>query len=585
MSGTFVLLEIAGDVALLLWGTHMVTTGVLRGYGTDLRRWLGKHLNHRLSAFTFGLIVTALLQSSTATSLMATSFAASGFLGLTPGLVVMLGANVGTTLVAQALSFDVAAFAPILILIGFAIHRRSDDVRWKNIGRVGIGLGLMLLALSLLVHAMAPVENAASLRAVLHSLTGEPILAVAIAALLTWACHSSVAIVLLIAALATGGVVDSQGALALVLGANLGGTIPPLVEAGSPVAKRLPLGNLLVRVFGCLVCLPLLRPIADALTALSADPARVAVNFHTAFNLGLALLFIVPVEALSKLVVRLLPEPPRPTDLGVPLYLDEAALGSANVALANATRETMRMVDLAEDMLRGLIDAFQKDDPVRAAQIGRMDSAIDRLGSAIREYLADLGGEAMNEDDGARSQEILAFVLNIEHIGDITANNLIEFAAKQRQRGRAFTDEEMRDIRMMHGQVLDSLRLGVAVFLNGDVRAAQELVASKDKLLHLETAAADRYVRSARERRGPGFEGGDVYLRILRDLKRVHSHLTALAYPILEHAGLLQNRLVTDAIGRPPENGGNGRHHPTHEVHGAEQAAAVERGEPSEPPW
>ena len=211
----------------------------------------------------------------------------------------------------------------------------------------------------------------------------------------------------------------------------------------------------------------------------------------------------MPVEALSKLVVRLLPEPPRPTDLGVPLYLDEAALGSANVALANATRETMRMVDLAEDMLRGLIDAFQKDDPVRAAQIGRMDSAIDRLGSAIREYLADLGGEAMNEDDGARSQEILAFVLNIEHIGDITANNLIEFAAKQRQRGRAFTDEEMRDIRMMHGQVLDSLRLGVAVFLNGDVRAAQELVASKDKLLHLETAAADRYVRSARERRGP----------------------------------------------------------------------------------
>lgn len=583
MSGTLVLLEIAGDVALLLWGTHMVTTGVLRGYGTDLRRWLGKHLNNRASAFAFGLVVTALLQSSTATSLMATSFAASGFLDLTPGLVVMLGANVGTTLVAQALSFDVAAFAPILILIGFAIHRRSDDVRWKNIGRVGIGLGLMLLALSLLVHAMAPVENAASLRAVLQSLTGEPVLALALAAILTWACHSSVAIVLLIAALAAGGVVDAQGSLALVLGANLGSTIPPLIEAGSPVAKRLPLGNLLVRVFGCLACLPLLHPIADGLAQLSGGPARIAVNFHTAFNLALALIFIVPVDALSKFVVRLLPEPPRPADLGVPLHLDQAALGSANVALANATREAMRVVDLAEDMLRGLIDAFQKDDPVRAAQVGKMDSAIDRLGSAIREYLADLGGEALNEEDGARSQEILAFVLNLEHIGDITANNLIEFAAKQRQRSRAFTDEEMGDIRAMHGQVLDSLRLGVAVFLNGDVRAAQELVASKDKLLQLETTAADRYVRGTRERRGPGFEGGDVYLRILRDLKRVHSHLTALAYPILERAGLLQNRLVPDSGHRAAENGGNGR--VFHHEEPKRAQAAGDRGEPSEPPW
>ena len=530
MSSTLVLFEIAGDVALLLWGTHMVTTGVLRGYGTDLRRWLGKHLTHRLSAFAFGLVVTALLQSSTATSLMATSFASKGFLDLTPGLVVMLGANVGTTLVAQVLSFDVAAFAPILVLIGFAIHRRSDEVRWKNIGRVGIGLGLMLLALSLLLHAMKPIENAANLRDLLHSLTSEPLIALVIAALLTWACHSSVAIVLLIAALAAGGVIGAHETLALVLGANLGGTIPPLVDAGSAVAKRLPLGNLLVRAFGCVVCLPLLQLIADGLEHLSTDPARMAVNFHTAFNLALALLFIVPVQVLSKLVVRLLPEPPRPADPGVPLYLDENALGSANVALANATREAMRTVDLAENMLRGLIDAFEKDDSARAAQIGKMDSAIDRLGSAIREYLADLGGEAMNEDDGARSQEILAFVLNVEHIGDITANNLVEFATKQRQRGRAFSDEEMRDIRTLHAQVLDGLRLGLAVFLNGDVRAAQELVASKDKLQQFEAIATDRYVRSARERRGPEFSGGDVYLRILRDLKRVHSHLTALAY-------------------------------------------------------
>ncbi|WP_426270042.1 Na/Pi cotransporter family protein [Dyella kyungheensis] len=544
MKGTFALLDIAGYVALLLWGTHMVTSGVLRGYGSALRRWMGRYLGHRPAALGFGVCVTAVLQSSTATGLMATSFAASGFLGLAPGLAVMLGANVGTTLIVQVMSFDIAVVAPVLILIGFTIHRRTDDVSYENIGRVSIGLGLMLLALHLLVGAMAPVENAQVLRAILQSLASEPVLAMLVAALLTWACHSSVAVVLLIVSLANAGVVDAPGAMALVLGANLGGTIPALMEAHTPVARRLPMGNLLVRAFGCLVCLPMLALIAHRLAPLGASPARIAVNFHTAFNLALALIFIVPVDNLARLLVRLLPEPPKPNDPGVPQYLDAGALGSANVALANAARESMRMADMVEGMLTGLVEVFGKDDRLRASAIGRMDSSLDRLGMAIREYLTDLGGEALNEEDGERSQEILAFVINIEHIGDITANNLMEFAAKKAERGQDFSAEDIQDLALMHAQVMESLRLGLTVFLRGDVRAAQQLVARKEVLWKLENEASERHIRALRERR----DGGDVYLRILRDLKRIHSHLAALAYLPLERAGLLQDRLVRERV-------------------------------------
>ncbi len=315
MKGTFAFFDISGYVALLLWGTHMVTSGVLRGYGSALRRWLGRYLGRRPAAFAFGVCLTALLQSSTATGMMATSFAASGFLGLAPGLAVMLGANVGTTLIVQVMSFDIAVVAPILILLGTALHRRSDDVRYKNLGRVGIGLGLMLLALHLLVLTMAPIENAQALRAVMQSLADEPVLALLVAAMLTWVCHSSVAVVLLIVSFATAGVVDAPGALALVLGANLGGTLPALLEAHTPVARRLPLGNLLVRAFGCLVCLPSVA--SDhriGWRRLGASPARIAVNFHTAFNLGLAVIFILPVERLAQWLIRLQPEPPRPAD-------------------------------------------------------------------------------------------------------------------------------------------------------------------------------------------------------------------------------------------------------------------------------
>lgn len=542
MKGTFALFDIAGYVALLLWGTHMVTSGVLRGYGSALRRSLGRFLGTRPSAFAFGICITALLQSSTATGMMATSFAASGFLGLAPGLAVMLGANVGTTLIVQVMSFNIALIAPVLILFGTAMYRRSGAVRYQNLGRVGIGLGLMLLALHLLVLTMAPMENAQLLKAGMQALADEPVIAMLVAAALTWMCHSSVAVVLLIVSLATGGVIDASGALALILGANLGSTLPALLEAHTPVARRLPLGNLLVRAFGCVVCLPLLHPIAHWLAALGDSPARIAVNFHTAFNLALALIFLLPVNTLAQWLVRLLPEPPHPADQGVPLYLEEAALESASVALVNATRESMRMADMVEGMLKDLVEILGKDDTARAAAISKMDPYLDRLGVAIRQYLADLGGEALNEEDGERGQEIHAFVINIEHIGDITANNLMEFAAKKAQRGQDFSADDIQDLAAMHGQVMESLRLAITVFMRGDLRAAQQLMERKELLWRLENDASDRHVRDLRQQRDGG--GGDVYLRILRDLRRIHSHLAAIAYLPLERAGLLQGRLI-----------------------------------------
>jgi phosphate:Na+ symporter len=545
MSATLTLLDLAGDVGLLLWGTHMVTTGVLRGYGTNFRRWLGRSLDRRLNAFMVGLAVTAILQSSTATGLMAASFAASGMIDLAPGLAVMLGANVGTTLIVQVLSFNVAIVAPILILVGVAMFRHaSGDTQSEELGRASIGLGLMLLALNLLVHSVASVESAPLLPTIMQSLVGQPFLAMLIAALLTWACHSSVAVVLLIVSLVTSGVVPLVPSLALVLGANLGGSLPAWFEAGSPIARRLPLGNMLVKAIGCIVALPLLPFIARQLSLIEPHPARLVVDFHTLFNLSLAIVFIFPVDRLAKLLVKLLPEPVFPANPAIPRYLDEGALENASVALANAAREALRMADMIETMLEGALEVFRSDDRKRAAEISRMDGALDRLSVAVRHYLANLAGEPMNEEDSVRSQEIFSFAINIEHIGDIIANNLLEFAAKKTQRGQSFSEHEVKEIASMQVQVVESLKLGLVVFLRGDERAARQLVGKKALLWHMENDATDCYFKRLRETGSHNGDAGDVYLRVLRDLKRIHSHIAALAYPILDRAGLLQNRLI-----------------------------------------
>jgi len=550
MSGTLILLQLGGYVGLLLWGTHMVTTGVERGFGAELRQWLGRRLSPpgrgaRLRAVMIGLAVTAVLQSSTATGLMATSFAARGALDLAPALAVMLGANLGSTLITQIFAFDITAVAPVLVLIGVVLFRSSGDGRAKNRGRVGIGLGLMLLALGALGRTLVPVETAPPLRAVLEALTGEPVLAVLIAGALTWACHSSVAVVLLIASLAASGVIAPAASLALVVGANLGGTLPPLFEAGSGVARRLPLGNLLVRAAGCAVVLPFLPAIAAWLAHIEPAPARLIVNFHTAFNLALAVLFLPLTDRLAALLIRFLPDPPRPADPARPIHLEEAALDSASVALANAARETLRMADMFEGMLRGAIEVFRSGDRHRAADISRTERIMDRLGAAIRRYLADIGNEQPldDEDEGARSQEILSAVINLEHAADIIANNLLEFAAKRARRAGGFAPEELDAIAAMHAELVDSLRLGLTVFLRSDaaLRDARRLVARKRQLRRQEAEAAALNIRSLQvgaagsQAVATSVDNGD-FLRIVRDLRRVHSHIAALAYPVLERA-------------------------------------------------
>ena len=180
----------------------MVRSGIMRAFGSELRRLLSTALQNRLLALLAGIGVTALLQSSTATALMITSFAGRGLVDLVPALAIMLGANIGTTLIVQVLSFNVSAVAPVLFLVGVVAFKLGQRTPTRDLGRVAIGLGLMLLALHILLDTLAPAENVPSVRALLGAITGEPILCILIAAALTWAAHSSAAVVLLVMSLA-----------------------------------------------------------------------------------------------------------------------------------------------------------------------------------------------------------------------------------------------------------------------------------------------------------------------------------------------------------------------------------------------
>jgi phosphate:Na+ symporter len=538
--GTIVLLDLMGGVALLLWGLHMVQSGITRAFGPDLRRFLSKALQNRVSAFGAGLGLTALLQSSTATGLMTASFAADGTVSLIAALAIMLGANVGTTLIVQVLSFNVTLAAPVLFVVGLLAFRSGSRTRIKDLGRVAIGTGLMLLALHILIDSLAPAENAPVVRMLLASITGDPVFCVLIAALITWVAHSSVATVLLIMSLAYSNFLTPVAALALVLGANLGSAINPIFEAtrrDDPTSYRLPIGNLLNRLAGVVVVLPFLPYIADLSRSFQPDMAKLTAQFHMTFNIALALVFMALLDPLAWLLTKMFPARPKAEDPSAPRYLDESALATPSLALADASRETLRMGDFVEVMLRQVVTALLTGNRALVGEVSRMDNIVDGLDEAIKLYVTKLTRESLDEREGKRAMEIISFAINLEHIGDIIDKNLSELAAKKIKRRIDFSADGAAEIAAFHKRVLDSLRLAFSVFMSGNPAEARKLIAEKAEVRNAELSAAERHFERLREGRPETIETTSLHLDVIRDLKRIHSHVCSVAYSVLEGTG------------------------------------------------
>ncbi len=482
---------------------------------------------------------------------MVASFVTGGTLDLAPALAVMLGANVGTTLVVQILSFNIAVVTPVLLLAGVIAFKRGARTRTRDLGRVVIGIGLMLLALHIFLDALVTTESAAVSRALLGAIAGQPLLCLLIAAAITWAAHSSVAVVLVVMSLGAAHLVPPTAVLAMVLGANLGSALNPLIETSQPgnlASRRLPIGNLLTRVVGCALVLPFLMPISELLQRYEPNPARLAADFHTAFNVLLALMFIGPLDFIAARLTRWLPEQPKSADPGTPVYLDSSATGAPAVALVCAAREVLRMGDVVESMLRQAMTALLTNDRKLVADISRMDDALDSLNEAVKLYVTRMTRDSLDDRDGYRAMEIISFSINLEHVGDIIDKNLMDLASKKIRRGITFSKEGETDLVEFHQQVVDSLRLSVGIFMSGDIEVARQLIAAKALLREQEFALAERYLTRLREGTPDTIESYSLDLDILRDLKRIHSHLCSAAYPVLERAGALQRSRLKDPV-------------------------------------
>jgi phosphate:Na+ symporter len=549
------LLNLLAAVSLLVWGTYLVRTGILRVFGADLRNVLARSIDTRPAAAMAGLGVTALVQSSTATALIVASFVGQGIVALPTALAVMLGADVGTSLMSVVFSLDLSWLSPLFIFVGVVMFISRQSTPVGRFGRVMIGLGLMLLALRLVAESTAIMVQSPAVKALLLTLSSDVLLEITVGAVLAVVAYSSLAIVLLTATLAASGAIPLDVAVGLVLGANLGsGMLAVLATAKSSVeVRQVPIGNLVFKIIGVLAVAPFVGLWVRHAGPWLGESASVVVLFHLSFNVLLALVFMGFTDIVARRVEKWLPKPDKNLVAGRPHHLDPSALATPSLAISCAAREALHQADVVETMMLGMLRVIKDNDSRLAADLRKLDDTVDQLYSAIKYYLTKISREALGEEESRRWTDIISFTINMEQIGDIIERILLDIEDKKIKKNRSFSDAGMAEICELHARLLDNLRLGMSVFLNGSVRDAQKLLEEKARFRDLERAYAGTHLIRLTDNTVQSIETSSLHLDLISDLKRINSHICSIAYPILDSAGALApNRLKSSMPDAPP---------------------------------
>ncbi len=549
MSGSVVLLHMAGAVALLLWATRMVRTGVERAYGNVLRRKLRRTMDNPLLAAATGLVLAIALQSSTAVTLLVGSFAGMDIVTGLSGILAVRGAEVGSALLVKLLSFDLTLLVPVCLLAGTVMFRATERRQWRQAGRILVGIGLLILSLELMGQASEPLRQSSLLPVIVRYLSGDPITAFLVAALMTYLFHSSIAAVLLLVALAGQGVIGPELGVVMVLGVNLGSSFiaPILTRSAEPSYRIVPLGNLLMRGAGSVVVLVAFMIAQPSVAFLGANPGDQIIHAHILFNV-LILLAGIPMSGMvlkaTEAVVAMQTPPVKPVvdapaDIEETSVLYAGALDRPAQALANVTREAVRMCETIEVMLARVIDLYEKADQGKIDALAALDDKVDRRHADIKLYLARIAETEMSPDEARRCQDLLGACVKLEQVGDIITRNLVAHVQKKMDRKVDFTEEGWAELSDFHASVLANARLAFNLLVTGDAETARQLVHEKDRLRAVEKETGRRHFERLRQGTEKSVETSSIHLDTIRDLKQINSLLATIAYPVLEAQGLL----------------------------------------------
>jgi phosphate:Na+ symporter len=536
MDPNLILFNLLGGTSLLLYGMRIAGEGLQKAAGSKLRRWLSTLTHTRLSALLVGAVVTAVIQSSSATTVMLVGLASAGLMSLSQTLGVILGADIGTTLTVQLLAFKILDYALLLIGVAVPMMFAFRRPQLNHLGQVLLGFGFIFLGLKLITETMAPLREIPLVGEVLLSLAAAPLLVVILSAGLTALIHSSAGTIAIALAFATQGLMPLMLSLPIVVGANIGTSATALISSlgAGTEARRVALAHALFKVIGAIPALLFLDRFAALVALTSNEPARQVANAHTIFNLALALGLLPFTGPLAESLRRLVPEE-RDEDAELkPRYLDPQVLDSPALAIGQATREALRVADIAESMVRDSIEVFLHNDAELLEEIVRRDDQIDYLEAEIKRYLTRLSEGTLTEELSRQEISLLYTINDLEHIGDIVSKSLLQSLGRKKVDAQAtFSGEGMREIVDLHAKVCENLELAIAAYATNSRELADKVLRHKVRINEIERALRQAHIERLHRGLRDSIETSSIHLDVLNDLKRINSHATNIAYVVL----------------------------------------------------
>ena len=530
----FMLIGISGGLAVFLFGIRFGGRGLQKAAGKRLRETVVRLTSNRFMGLLTGVVITVIIQSSSATTAMLVSFANAGIIGLKQALGVILGSDIGTTLTVQLIAFRLFDYALVVVVVGFVLLTSKIE-RYSRFGQIIMGFGLLFFGMTIMSSAVEPAKDHPTFVRFMLGVERNPILAIVVSALFTALIHGSAATIGLVLILAFEGVISLKSAIPLVLGANLGTCATALMASLSSNAegRRIAWAHTIFKLAAVALIFPFLKPFTNLVASTSTDLTRQIANAHSLFNIGAALVFIPFVTPWGRLLKFLVKEEEVDVEIFKPAYLDQRVLDTPSLALGQATRETLRMADITYGVFSKSIDVFLNDNEGLREKLIEEDDKIDMLEEAITPYLSELPSKEMSEEEGQRAVSLLFTVKNLELIGDIVSKSLMDLALKKIMVSPRFSKEALERIRQYHQEIEKTFQMAIDSFASQDRKLAEEVVERKSEMNILERQLHKEHLTLLKGSREDVMDTSTVYLDVISDLKRINSYASGIAYAVL----------------------------------------------------
>ena len=535
---------IMGGLGLFLYGMNLMGDGLQKSAGSKLKRIIELLTSNVIMGVLVGMVVTMVIQSSSATTVMVVGFVNAGIMSLTQAIGVIMGANIGTTVTAQLVSLDVDFLAPVALGIGIVIYMFSNKPKHKNIAEILIGFGILFTGMDFMKEAVKPLAGYQGFTDMLLSFGHHPILGVLMGFAITAIVQSSSASMGMLIALASQGLIPITAALPILYGENIGTCVTSLISSigASRNARRAAIMHLTFNVLGSMIFMFILsKPIVAIVTAIDpTDAARQIANAHTLFNI-LNVIVLLPFNKLIvKLALKLVPETKgeQDDDDKVVKYIDDRMIETPSIALANIVKETLRMGEKSKESLNAAMDGIVDKSKEKIELSFKREKLINELQKSILNYLLKLSKASLNEDSRETVDALFNTVNDIERIGD-HAENIAELAKDIVDLEISFSDVGIGELKDMYNKVVSTYTYALEAMRTSNVELACKVIKMEEQVDMMEKSCRANHMNRLNSS-SCSIESGVIYLDIISNLERVSDHAVNIAQQVI--AGRIVNK-------------------------------------------